>query len=384
MAWAGLTTHANGFGGGGGEDPLWLREAQQRPHSARAPISAPAKYHTIIVDIESCTLGNDAAKLAELTQEVEDALRAQAAVLGDAEFEFHINRGANTVTHAVGAITQLSPRSAKHCGTCTRASWCNCPRCSRGMFGLEAFPRPGSFEVSLMLKYDRPSEARWDPPRKWMLGPVRLTSKLVSKRWPSLETIAARFGAQIRALLTMRAGATADPWPYHPNGKLQFAHVKRLPLLRGQVAELRRSTEPPQPSLTKRDADRLRPTDLAPNPSDDEKDEREVLAASAADKYVRKTDPGVRDMRTETWTWTEDEVEAESRLRRVGLTPMPEAWMTARGRPRDVYFFNQAEALSGTLQFRPRRPEDVNNVTCGIPISSPRGIVATSGALRTR
>ena len=79
-----------------------------------------------------------------------------------------------------------------------------------------------------------------------MLGPVRLTSRLTSKRFPSHDTLAARFGAQIRALLAMRAGATADPWPYHPHGKLQFAHVKKLPLLRGQVAELRSTVAPPQ------------------------------------------------------------------------------------------------------------------------------------------
>ena len=52
--------------------------------------------------------------------------------------------------------------------------------------------------------------------------------------------------------------------------------------------------------------------------------------------------------------------------------------MTAGGRERDPYFFNTAEAAGGTLLFRPRRRDDITNVTCGIPIASGRAIAASS------
>jgi hypothetical protein len=238
-----------------------------------------------------------------------------------------------------------------------------------------------------MLAFDKPSGGSRDPGKKTLQGPVRLTSRLVSKRWPSEESLAERLGAQVRALLAMRAGSTADPWPYHPLGKLQFAHVRHLPLLVGQMPTLRPTVAPPQPSLSTSDVNKMKPasvlTTVYDNDRDDASNMRDTTPAAAAARYIRKTDPGVRDMRTSTWMWTDDEAEEESARRRVGVAPTPETWMLAQGRERNIYRFNMSEALQGELLFRPRRLEDRTNVTCGLPIASPRAIVATSAALRS-
>lgn len=376
-------------------DARWLHDAKVRPHSARSARGrSMSSDHTAIIDIEHCiseALHDDfAAKAVKIEQHL-----MGLACVGTGKVVVHCNRGANSTESG-----RRSPRLVAHCGVCAYGRFPECPRCRRPAFGLNGYPRRGAFEVSLTLVVEplalAPDAAFAErlsrtacTRRTKQLGPVKLTSRLASNRLPSTETIADRFAEQCVLLLALRADSVPDPWPYHPMSRVQFAHVSRLPLLRGQEAEMRR--ESPPSIAQSRPASR--PTSAASTSSGgirgysalsvvggDAPANSEAMAD--ADAFIRKSDPGIRDHDAATWAWTEDEVNWYVRWTQMGGTPEVETWMTAGGREREPYRYNTGDAYAGRLNFRPRRITDRTNV--GIPIAPAAAIVATSKDLRAR
>ena len=215
---------------------------------------------------------------------------------------------------------------------------------------------------------------------------MRLTSRLASHQWPSEATLTQRFREQVAVLLATRAGAAPEPWPYHGTRKTLFAHVKNLPTLRGQTTELcpRKGTvatprhrEAPKPAAAAGKPPLPRkgaavPPQAAPRPPP---------SRPRSDRFIRKGDPGVREQGVwggVEWEWTKKEADEYFESVNAGSELQLEEWMgkAALNQCKTIYSFTVAEALRGSLAFRPRRASDVLNGN--LPLSSAAGIVATA------
>ena len=402
----------------------WLASAVgPRPHSAPPSLGVTAQ-HTLEVDIEHCILadlpGGDDANAANAADDAggggsEYRRRAEAicgilthqACVGGGKLVVVCNRGCEDATQKPFG-PGLIPGAPSHDGSrcCTGIDgppFPKCPRCSRGRFGISSYPRTGAFELSLTLihspvpseladddsKMDEEIFQRVSTPRTYRYGPVRLTSRLASQQWPSDATLIRRFREQVAVLLGTRGGAVPDPWPYHRAGKTLFAHVKNLPTMQGQAAELsprgkgvlaapshREVPKPPnQQQQQKQQGGKplQKGAPAAPPPPPKPPPPR-----LRSDRFIRKIDPGVRDLRDSTWEWTDEEAKAYDKAIKAGAVLELESWLgkATINQCRDLYKFKVADALRGALQFRPRRKDDVLNVN--LPIASAAGIFSTA------
>ena len=395
----------------GARDPKWLNSAAgPRPHSAPPSLGVTAR-HTLEVDIEHCVMGDPVEEGREesaAATEYRDRAEAVAALLeaeacvGSGKLVVICNRGASDgAAEKKPFAPGVHPCTPCHDGTncCTGIHgppFPSCPRCCRPRFGCAEYPRPGSFEISLTLVHQPPAPEMEDDdmmdetcfmrlatPRSVKYGPVRLTSRLASHQWPSEATLTKRFREQVAVLLATRAGAAPDHWPYHPTRKTLFAHVKNLPTLRGQATELSprngtiatpRHREAPKPAMPAGKPIPARkgaagPPPVAPRPPP---------SRPRSDRFIRKGDPGVRDMRDATWEWTRAEADGYFECVKAGSELQLEEWMgkAALNQCRTLYDFSVAEAMRGALKFRPRRADDVLNGN--LPLASAAGIVATA------